>query len=104
VPASITEDVIMHVDGLILFKQSGELFKQIRNTNGIVIGLQYQGPKMKTPTTMSYSQVRSRISSYRNNAARDPQTREKMIELWQYALSLFEVPEENEQFKPITPV
>jgi hypothetical protein len=104
VPASITEDVIMHEDGLILFKQSGELFKQIRNTNGIVIGLQYQGPKMKTPTTMSYSQVRSRISSYRNNAARDPQTREKMIELWQYALSLFEVPEDNEQFKPITTV
>lgn len=77
-------------DGFLLFKQTGELFKQIRNSSGAVIGLEYKGPRMSETTTLSYSQVQSRISSYRNNAGRNDETRKKMLAVWQGALALFE--------------
>lgn len=94
-------------NGYILFKQTGDLFKQIRNTEGKVIGLEYKGPRMEHPTTLSYSQVVSRISSYRNNTGRRDETRTKMLEVWTAALELFELPKgelvtvnENEEVEP----
>lgn len=88
-------------NGYILFKQTGELFKQIRNAQGKVIGLEYKGPRMEHPTTLSYSQVVSRISSYRNNTGRRDETRIKMLEVWTAALELFEFPKEDAGLVPI---
>ena len=83
-------------DGSLLFKQTGELFKQVRDC-GIVIGLLYKGPRMDTPQVMSYAQVKSRISSYKNNKWRNEETRRDMIDMWEFALALFEVPEKEEE-------
>lgn len=83
-------------DGFLLFKQTGELFKQVRDA-GIVIGLLYKGPRMENPQVMSYAQVKSRISSYKNNKWRNEETRRDMIDMWEFALALFEVPEKEEE-------
>lgn len=88
-------------NGYILFKQTGELFKQIRNAEGKVIGLEYKGPRMEHPTTLSYSQVVSRISSYRNNTGRRDETRTKMLEVWTAALELFELPNAEADLVPV---
>jgi len=88
-------------NGYILFKQTGELFKQIRDAAGKVIGLEYKGPRMEHPTTLSYSQVVSRISSYRNNTGRRDETRTKMLDVWTAALELFELPKGEADLVPV---
>lgn len=83
-------------DGFIRFKQTGDLFKHVRE-EGIVIGLLYKGPRMQNPQVMSYAQVKSRISSYKNNKWRNQATRAEMIAMWEFALGLFERPEKEEE-------
>jgi len=84
-----------------MFKQSEILFKQVRDKNGIVIGLEYKGPRMDKPTSLSYTGVTSRISTYKKGVGRADETRERNLYIWHFALSLFEIPDDVTEFRQL---
>lgn len=84
-----------------LFKQSGLVFKQVCDKNGVVIGLEYKGPRMDAPTTLSYTGVTSRISTYKKGVQRADKTVEKNLYIWSFALTLFEIPDDVNEFRQI---
>ncbi len=75
----------------MLFKQTRELFKQIHDHNGKVIGLMYKGPRMQNFTTLSEAQVRSRFNIYRNRADKEEVSEAVAtgLNIWQWALGLY---------------
>lgn len=89
------------VDGKYMFKQSEVAFKQVRNEEGQVIGLEYFGPRMSEPTVLGYSHVVSRISTYNKAVGRAAETRQRMLLVWRFALTLFEVNADVTEFKTI---
>jgi hypothetical protein len=78
-------------DGSILFKQTGDLFKQIRDKGGRVIGLMYQGPRMDGFQTLNASQVKARRNIYakRADAGEVSEAVHRGFDMWQWALALF---------------
>ena len=75
----------------ILFKQTGDLFKQIHGDSGEVIGLMYKGPRMAAWSTLSRSQVKSRLGIYQTRAdgGEVSDAVRKGLEVWEWAFSLF---------------
>lgn len=73
-----------------MFKQTNDLFKQVYDQKGAVIGLIYLGPRMATPSTMSQAQVRSRKTIYERRAEIDAtEAVLRSLEIWTWALGLF---------------
>lgn len=88
--AELPDGAEIQEDGAVLFKQTGDLFKQVYGTNGAVIGLIYLGPRMASPSTMSQAQVRSRKSIYERRAEVDAtEAVLRSLEIWTWALGLF---------------
>lgn len=79
----------MQTDGSVLFKQTGDLFKQVYDQKGQVIGLVYTGPRMSIPTTLSQAQVRSRKTIYEKRAVDATEAVLRSLEIWTWALGLF---------------
>lgn len=75
----------------MLFKQTKELFKQIHDHTGKVIGLMYKGPRMQNFTTLSEAQVRSRFRIYQNRADKEEVSEAVAtgLHIWQWALGLY---------------
>jgi hypothetical protein len=78
-------------DGSVLFKQTRDLFKQIRDHSGKVIGLMYKGPRMEGFQTLNASQVRARRNIYakRAEAGEVSEAVHRGFDMWQWALALF---------------
>lgn len=85
----------MNKDGSVLFKQTGDLFKQIRDTFGAVIGLMYKGPRMSAWSTMSAAQVKSRLNIYRKRAEAGEVSEAvaRGLDVWIWASGLFGQPD-----------
>jgi hypothetical protein len=67
-----------------LFKQTGYVFKQLFDDNGKVAGLMYKSPHSEKYSTIDMPQARSRITTYQKREGN-----EQNVEMWKYALSLF---------------
>lgn len=95
------ETLVLTGNDTYLFKQSDVLFKQVRGGDGVVIGLEYKGPRMDKPTSLSYTGVTSRISTYKKGVQRADETIERNLYIWNFALTLFEVKEDVNDFRQL---
>lgn len=95
----------LQADGSILFKQTQDLFKQIHDHAGKVIGLMYKGPRMQAWSTLSESQVRARKNIYtkRSEGGEVSDAVARGLDVWEWALSLFsaEIPVQTDDMETI---
>ena len=91
-PSDLPDDAVITSDNAVLFKQTQELFKQIRNEHGRLIGLIYRGPRTTGETTLNFAQVKARRNIYigRSNRGEVSQAVAAGLEVWEWAFSLFE--------------
>lgn len=87
----LPDGAVLSDDHTILFKQTGDLFKQIQDPSGAVVGLMYKGPRMAAWSTLSRSQVKSRLGIYqtRADAGEVSDAVRKGLEVWEWAFGLF---------------
>ncbi len=83
-----------HIEGTansqeFLFKQTGDLFKQIFDESGRVIGLLYKGPRSENFTALGESQVKARLTTYKTRVEHSTPAREAALEVWEWAYSQF---------------
>ena len=89
-PETLPEGAVETDDG-VLFKQTGDLFKQIHDQSGKVIGLMYKGPRSQSPSTLGMSQAKSRLNIYRkrSEAGEVSDAVQRGLEMWEWANNLF---------------
>jgi len=78
-------------DGSILFTQQSTVCKQLQNTNGMVVGLLYKGPKMQMFDSMGIVHVKNKLSTYQRRGENEASDAvQRGLDLWEWAYNLFQ--------------